>query len=51
MGKSSEKAKQSRIRCRVCSRVMGTVRDFEGRIFSLCIKCEKDLKAKKEAGN
>ncbi len=39
---------QTPIRCRVCGKVMGKVRDFEGQIFTLCIVCEKALKAAKK---
>ena len=37
-------AKRSVIRCRVCKKQMGVVRDFEGRVFGLCGRCEKALK-------
>ncbi len=30
--------------CRVCGKKLGVVRDFEGRIFTLCVACEKALK-------
>jgi len=32
----------SPIICRLCKKKMGTVRGFEGKIFSLCVKCEKN---------
>jgi len=38
------------ILCRVCGRRLGTVRDFEGRVFTLCVRCEKALKAAKKRG-
>ena len=31
--------------CRICGRRLGTIRDFEGRVFTLCLWCEKALKA------
>ena len=40
--------KQTPILCRVCRRKMGVVRDFEGRVFTLCVRCEKALKAAKK---
>ena len=39
---------QSVIRCRVCRLKMGVVRDFEGRVFGLCARCEKALKEAKK---
>jgi len=30
----------SPILCRMCNKKLGTVRGFEGKIFSLCVKCE-----------
>ena len=37
----------SPILCRVCKKKLGTVRGFEGKIFSLCVKCEEIRKLKK----
>ena len=39
------------IRCRVCSKKLGVVRGFEGRIFTLCRTCEKSKnRAQKKKG-
>jgi hypothetical protein len=35
------------ILCRVCKKKLGVVRDFEGKVFTLCLACEKVLKAAK----
>ena len=41
----------ARIRCRVCGRILGVVRGFEGRVFTLCRACEKSKnKAEKKKG-
>ena len=29
------------ILCRVCRKKLGVVRRFEGKVFSLCVKCEE----------
>lgn len=40
------------ILCRVCGRKMGIVKNFEGRVYVLCVKCEQALKeAKKRASH
>ena len=36
------------ILCRVCGKKLGVVPDFEGRIFTLCVACEKVLKEAKK---
>lgn len=41
-------AVQTPIVCRVCDRKLGIVQDFEGRIFTLCVACEKALKEAKK---
>lgn len=38
------------ILCRVCKKKMGTVPNFKGRVFTLCPKCERALKAAKKRG-
>ena len=35
------------ILCRVCKKKLGVVRDFEGHVYTLCLVCEKALKAAK----
>ena len=35
------------ILCRVCKKKLGVVRRFEGKIFSLCVKCEEIRKKAK----
>ncbi len=36
------------IRCRVCKKKLGVVRDFEGKVFGLCVHCEAALMAAKK---
>lgn len=38
------------ILCRVCEKKMGVVAHFEGRIFTLCPRCERLLRALKKKG-
>lgn len=41
-------AVQTPILCRVCKKKIGVVKDFEGRVFTLCRACEKALKEAKK---
>lgn len=36
------------ILCRVCGKKFGVVQDFQGHVFTLCVPCEKALKAAKK---
>ena len=38
----------ARIRCRVCGRILGVIRGFEGRVFTLCRACEEGKEGKKK---
>lgn len=42
--------KSTPILCRVCKKKMGTVPHFEGKVFTLCSKCEVLLKEMKKRG-
>ena len=42
--------KSTPILCRVCKKKMGTVPNFEGHVFTLCLKCEVLLKEMKKQG-
>ena len=41
-------AKSTPILCRVCKKRLGVVRDFEGKVYGLCPKCEKAIKKAKK---
>ncbi len=41
-------AAKTPILCRVCGKKLGVVQDFQGHVFTLCVKCEKVLKAAKK---
>ncbi len=36
------------IRCRLCGRILGVIRGFEGRVFTLCRACETKNKTRKK---
>ncbi len=41
-------APETPILCRVCGRILGVVRGFEGRVFTLCRTCETKNKTRKK---
>jgi hypothetical protein len=43
-------ANSTPILCRVCKKRLGVVRDFQGKVYGLCPKCEKAIKEAKKAG-